>query len=65
MERIEPQSDNDKSYLQFKKEKKVKFEDDIPNMKTEMNYNLLTQIIEMRNHMEYYDQTVKFISRVI
>ena len=43
MERIEPQSDNDKSYLQFKKEKKVKFEDDMPDMKTEMNHNLLTQ----------------------
>ena len=37
----------------------------MPSMKTEMNYNLLTQRIERRNHMEYYDQTVKFISRVI
>ena len=40
------------------------FEDDMPNMKTEMNENLLTQKIEKRNLMLYSDQTVEFIYRV-
>ena len=37
----------------------------MPNMKTEMNYNLLTQTIEKSNLMEYYKQKVKLITRVI
>ena len=37
----------------------------MPNMETEMNYNLLTQTIENSNQMGYYEQTVKFIARVI
>ena len=36
----------------------------MPNMKTEMNENLLTQKIEKRNLMLYSDQTVEFIYRV-
>ena len=52
MEKIEPQWDNKKSYFQQRKENKVTFEEYMPSMKTEMNYNLLTQRIEKRNHME-------------
>ena len=37
----------------------------MPNIKTEMNYNLFTQINENRKRMEYYYQTVKLISRDI
>ena len=43
VEIIEPRWDKEKSYLQLIKEKKFIFEDDIPNMKTEMNHNLLKQ----------------------
>ena len=50
--------------MKSRKEKKVTFEDDMPNMKTEMNENLLTQKIEKRNLMLYSDQTVEFIYRV-
>ena len=45
MERLEPKWDDDKSYLQSRKEKKVTFEDDMPNMKTDTNRNLLMQAI--------------------
>ena len=48
--------------MQLIKWKKVTFEDDIPNMKTDTNHNLLTQTIEKSNHMEYYEQIVEFIS---
>ena len=34
-------------------------------MKTKTNNNLLTKTIENINHMEYFDQTVRFIARVI
>ena len=37
----------------------------MPNMKNEMNHNLLTQTIDKINHMDYYDQMVKFIATVI
>ena len=37
----------------------------MPNMKTEMNNILLTQAIERRKHMQYYEKTVKLIVRVI
>ena len=37
----------------------------MPNIKTEMNYNLFTQTTENRKRMEYYYQTVKLISRDI
>ena len=36
----------------LRKEKKFTFEDDIPNMKIEMNHNLLTQTIENIKRME-------------
>ena len=36
------------------KEKKFTFEDDTPNIKTEMNHNLSTQKIEKGKRMEYY-----------
>ena len=39
--------------------------DDIPNMKTEMNHNLLAQTIEKVKRMEYYEQTVKLIATII
>ena len=51
VERLEPQWDNNISYLKLRKEKKITFEDDITNMKTEMNHNLLTQIIERSKSM--------------
>ena len=35
------------------------------NMKTEMNHNLLTQTIEEIKRMEYFEKTVKFLTRVI
>ena len=37
----------------------------MPNMKTDMNHNLLTQLIEKSKRMEYYEQAVKLIVRVI
>ena len=37
----------------------------MPNMKTDMNHNLLTQTIEKRKCMEYSEQTVKLVARVI
>ena len=51
VERLKPQLDQDKTYLQLRKEKNVIFEDDMPNIKTEMNHNLLTQTIEKRKRM--------------
>ena len=65
MEIIEPHWDNNKSYLHLRKEKKVTFEDNMPNMKTDINHNVLTQTSENSNQMEYYEQTVKLIARVI
>ena len=62
---IEPQWDNYKSYLKLGKQKKVTYEDDIPSTKTETDPNTLTQTIEKSNIMEYFEQTVKFIYRVI
>ena len=44
--KLEPQWDNEKSYLQLRKEMIVAFEDDMPNMKTKMNHNLLKHKIE-------------------
>ena len=41
----EPQWDKEESNLKLRKEKKVTFEDDMPNMKTDMNHNLLEQTI--------------------
>ena len=43
MERLEPKWDNEKSYLQSRKENKVSFEENIVNMKIDMNNNLLMQ----------------------
>ena len=43
MERLEPQWDNGKSCFKLRKDNKVTFKDDIPNMKTKMNHNLLMQ----------------------
>ena len=37
----------------------------MPNMKTEMNHNLLTQKIKKSRIMEYSEHTVKFIPIVI
>ena len=37
----------------------------MPNIKTKMNNNLFTQSIENINPVEYSEQTVKLISRVI
>ena len=48
VEILEPQWCNDKLYLKIRKEKKGTFESGMPNMKTEMNYNLLRQTIEKR-----------------
>ena len=45
VDRIEPQWYNEKYYLELRKEKKVTFEGAMPNMKTNMNHNLLTQTI--------------------
>ena len=42
---IEPQWDNQKSYLQLGQQKKVTYEDDIPRTKTETDPNTLTQTI--------------------
>ena len=53
------------NFFQLTKEKKVTFEDDMPNIKTEMNYNLFTHTIENSKRMEYSDQTVKLFSRDI
>ena len=53
VEILEPKWDNKKSYLQLIKGKKVTFEDDIPNMKTNMNNNLLTHTIENSKHMTF------------
>ena len=38
VETLEPQWDNQKSHLKLEKEKKVTFEDDMPNIKTKMNH---------------------------
>ena len=46
VERLEPKWDNEKSYLQSRKENKVSFEENIVNMKIDMNNNLLMQKIE-------------------
>ena len=46
VERIKPHLDNNKLYLKLRKDKKVTFEDDMPNMKNEMDHNLLIQTIE-------------------
>ena len=35
------------------------------NMKTDTNHNMLTHTIEKSKRMEYYEQTVKLIYRVI
>ena len=51
--------------MQLRKEKKVTFEDDMPNMKTKTNHSLLAQTTENRKRMKYSEQTVKFIVRVI
>ena len=45
VERLEPQCDNEKSFLQMRIEKKITFEDDMPNIKTKTNNDLLTQTI--------------------
>ena len=37
----------------------------MPNMKTEMNHNLLTKTIGKSKHMEYSEKTVKIIARFI
>ena len=37
----------------------------MPSMKTEINHNLLTQKIESSKSIEYSNQIVKFICRVI
>ena len=37
----------------------------MPNMKTNMNHYLLMQTIENLYHVQYSDQTVKFVTRVI
>ena len=37
----------------------------MPNMKTNINHNLLTQKIEKRNNMQYYEQTVRLIAILI
>ena len=58
VERLEPQRDSDKSYLQLRKQKKVTFEDHMLNIKTEMNNNVLTQTNEKIKRMEYSQQTV-------
>ena len=65
MERLEPQWDNKKSYLKLRKKKKLTFEDFMPNMKTNMNHNLLTQITEKSKHMDYSKQTVKCIAKLL
>ena len=46
VEKLEPQCYNKKSYLQLIKDKKVTFQDDMPDMITCMNNHLLTQTIE-------------------
>ena len=40
---LKPQWDKEKSYLQLRKENKVTFYNDMPNMKTAMDNNLLTK----------------------
>ena len=65
LEIIEPHWDNNKSYLHLRKEKKVTFEDNMPNMKTDINHNVLTQTSENSNQMEYYEQTEEMIVIVI
>ena len=37
----------------------------MPNMKTDIHHNLLTQKIENSKHMEYYEQTTKLVARAI
>ena len=37
----------------------------MPNMKTDMNHNLLTQKIEKRTRMEYSDKKIKLIAKDI
>ena len=49
--RLEPHWDKDRSYVQLRKNRKVTFEDDLTNIKTEMNHNLLTQTIENIKNM--------------
>ena len=51
VERLEPQWDLKKSYPQLRKERTVTFEDDMPNIKNEMNNNLLTQKIKTIHRM--------------
>ena len=63
VERLESQWNNEKSYLQLRKDEKVTFEDIMPNMKTLMNHNLLTQTDN--KHMECSEQISTFINRVI
>ena len=65
VDRLEPYSENEKSYLQFRKEKKISFDDDITNMKTQVNHSLLAKIIEKNKRMEYSKKEVKLIARVI
>ena len=52
LERLEPQWDNNKSYLKSIKEKIFTFEDDMLNTKTDMNNNLFTQKIEKSKSIE-------------
>ena len=54
-----------KPFLQLIKEKNVTFEDDMPNIKTKMNHNLLTQKLQSSKHMEYFIQTLGLIVRII
>ena len=51
--------------MKLRKGGKVTSEDDMLTTKPEINNNLLTQIFEKSKNMEYYEKTVKFISRVI
>ena len=37
----------------------------MPNMKTEINHNLLTQTIKNINHTDYSEKTVQLITRFI
>ena len=53
VKRLEPQWCNNKYYLQLIKIKKVTFEDDMPNIKTKITHNLLTQKIKKSKRMEY------------
>ena len=37
----------------------------MPKMKTKMNHNLLVHTVEKSNCMEYSEQNIKFIARVV